>query len=77
MVCHEFDGNPFAEPCEDCKRKYIVMAETRGHDNIACCFTDYDSAKRVNAIAEVKHILAGVPILPKSNILLCPKEVCS
>lgn len=74
MVCHKFNGNPCAEPCEVCKRKYIVTAETRNEDFIACCFDNYESAKRVNAIAEVKNILAGVPILPKSNILLVPKK---
>lgn len=74
MFCTVFDGNPCAEPCPDCASKYIVLAESLNEDPLCCCFETKEEAKACNAKAEVTHCLSGIPIIPKSNIMMIPKK---
>ena len=75
-VCHEFDGNPSAEPCKECKDRYIIHAETAGRlsDDIYICCDTAAEAEFINETIEKTHRFRECRIRPGTNFILAPRR---
>ena len=73
MICDRYHGP--AGLCEDCKRKYIVEADQNpGGDFVFFCFdTEAEAWAAFNQI-ETTNGYAGLHFIPRSAVLLHPRE---
>lgn len=60
--------------CEGCEKKYIVMADVAYLETEYFCFNTYEEARDCFDRIERHKAYGGLQFLPKSAVLLKPKE---
>lgn len=75
MLCTKSVFDSLMNTCPDCASKFIVMADTGYLDTRYFCFKTYDEARAAYDVIENTNEYAGMKFIPKTAILLKPREV--
>lgn len=59
--------------CSDCKKKYIVTAQTNDCEDVYFCFYDYNDAEDCYLRIENHNRYYGITFIPKTAFIFRPR----
>lgn len=71
MICMK---KMFDDMCENCKNKYIIIADLESDDSVYFCFDTESECRLAYDYAEKFGMIDSVRIVPKSAIMMVPKN---